>query len=136
MQFLLYIAKSVLSFYLSYILNFICFQMYFFSVEITFKADSFLNRCIWQMKSHLVEMQNKAILLIIIVELLVKQGQYVFCSPSFITSCKLYISCKLTQQLLLLLLLLYNHKIRSLPSTHHTTILKTLTLPSKFQREK
>ena len=70
----------MLSFYLSYILNFICFQMYFFSVEITFKADSFLNRCIWQMKSHLVEMQNKAILLLIIVELLVKQGQYVLLS--------------------------------------------------------
>ena len=33
------------------------------------------------------------------VELLVNQGQHVFCSLPFITSCKLYISCKLTQHL-------------------------------------
>ena len=44
--------------------------MYFFLVEITYlnfyQEDMFLRRCISQMKSHLVEMQNKAIITSII----------------------------------------------------------------------
>ena len=57
-------------FYLSCIFNFISKQMYFFQVEITYLnfylEDMFLRRCILQMKSHLMEMQNKAIITIVI----------------------------------------------------------------------